>query len=428
MFLLNCTITLTNLSKKRMSFKTKLKPNLLVFLLSFTCVINAQTQYEKGYFIDNSQNKVECLIKNLDWKNNPENITYKSSETSEQKVADLNSISKFEIYDIAIYNREEVDLDVNSTKANKLDYSEKLDLKKQTVFLKLLVGGKANLYVYQDANLKRFYYQIDDGEIAILIQKEYINSDNKIVENQNYKGQLYYDLKCSSLDLSTIQNTDYVQSDLMALFEAYNSCSNKSLYIFKEKRRKNAFHLKIRPGINFANVNYDSVGDNFVIITDFEFNQEVSFRLGIELEYILPFNNNKWALIFEPTYQYYNTEKTFDISPDSPVARIETATVEYSSIEFPFGFRHYSHLNDNSRLFFNFSVIFDTSFKSNIKYLNTDYEIKSVSNFAFGAGYSYKNKYSIEARLFSKRELLNTFPATKAGYKNVSVIFGYTIF
>jgi hypothetical protein len=409
-----------------MSFKAKLKPNLLVYFLTFTCIINAQTQYEKGYFIDNNQNKVECLIENVDWKNNPEDITYKFSETSEQKVADLSSISKFEIYDIAIYTREEVDLDINSTTANKLDYSEKLDLKKQTVFLKLLVGGKANLYVYQDANLKRFYYQIDDGEIAILIQKEYITSSNKVAENQNYKGQLYYDLKCNSLDMSTIRSTDYVQSDLMALFEAYNSCKNQSLYTFKEKTRKNPFHLKIRPGINFAYVKYDALGDNFVILTDFEFNQEMSFRLGIELEYILPFNNDKWAILFEPTYQYYNTEKTFDISPDSPVARIKTATVEYSSIEFPIGFRHYSHLNDNSRLFFNVSFLFDRPFKSNINYFDEDYEINSVSNLAFGAGYSYKNTYSIEARLFSTREILNT-DVTNAGYKNVSVIFGYTI-
>jgi hypothetical protein len=173
-------------------------------------------------------------------------------------------------------------------------------------------------------------------------------------------------------------------------------------------------------------VKYDAPGDNFVILTDFEFNQEMSFRLGIELEYILPFNNDKWAILFEPTYQYYNTEKTFDISPDSPVARIKTATVEYSSIEFPIGFRHYSHLNDNSRLFFNVSFLFDRPFKSNINYFDEDYEINSVSNLAFGAGYSYKNTYSIEARLFSTRELLNT-DVTNAGHKNVSVIFGYTI-
>lgn len=411
-----------------MSFKNNFKSIYVLFIFFFSCLTNAQTQYEKGYFIDNSQNKVECLIKNLDWKNNPKDISFKRTETSEPEVADISSINKFEIYDVAIYVREDVDLDVNSTTSNKLDYSDKLDLKIQTVFLKKLVGGKANLYVYKDANLKRFYYQMNDGLMLLLEYKEYINSDNKISKNQKYKRQLFEDLKCNSLDPNSVQRTDYNQSDFMALFENYNKCVDESTYIFIEKTRKNTLHLNIRPGVNFAKTNYDSPGNNFGIIRDFEFNQEVSFRLGLELEYILPFNNNKWAIIFEPTYQYYNTEKTFNSTPDSAVELINTATVEYSSLELPFGFRHYSYLNENSRLFFNASVILDVAFKININYGNSELEGDSVSNLAFGVGYSYKNKYSIEARLFSKREILNNYATISSDYKNISIIFGYSIF
>ena len=43
---------------------------------------------------------------------------------------------------------------------------------------------------------------------------------------------------------------------------------------------------------------------------DLKFDSNTNVSLGIEAEFILPFNKNKWAIIFEPTYQYYKTEKT----------------------------------------------------------------------------------------------------------------------
>lgn len=149
--------------------------------------------------------------------------------------------------------------------------------------------------------------------------------------------------------------------------------------------------------------------------------------MGVEAEYILPFNNNKWSLIFEPTYQYYKTEKTFDTNPMDEIVRIETATVDYSSIELPFGFRHYSYLNHNSRLFANFSAVIDLSIKSKIKYGDLNYDSNTGVGLAFGLGYSYKNKYSIEARLITNRDILKKYHNLSSYYNSISLIFGYNI-
>ncbi len=43
----------------------------------------SQITFEKGYIIDNSDQKIECLIKNIDWIFNPVNLEYKISEDSE---------------------------------------------------------------------------------------------------------------------------------------------------------------------------------------------------------------------------------------------------------------------------------------------------------------------------------------------------------
>ena len=37
----------------------------------------SQIKFENGYFINNSDEKIECLIKNKDWDDNPVKFNYK---------------------------------------------------------------------------------------------------------------------------------------------------------------------------------------------------------------------------------------------------------------------------------------------------------------------------------------------------------------
>jgi hypothetical protein len=46
----------------------------LLFLFSFSY---AQITFEKGYFINNSGDRTECFIKNIDWRDNPTKFEYK---------------------------------------------------------------------------------------------------------------------------------------------------------------------------------------------------------------------------------------------------------------------------------------------------------------------------------------------------------------
>lgn len=53
--------------KKRILF-------LLITILSLNCY--SQISFQKGYYIDNTNQKINCLIKNIDWKNNPTEFEY----------------------------------------------------------------------------------------------------------------------------------------------------------------------------------------------------------------------------------------------------------------------------------------------------------------------------------------------------------------
>jgi hypothetical protein len=59
--------------------------------------------------------------------------------------------------------------------------------------------------------------------------------------------------------------------------------------------------------MNFSS--FEMVNDYYSGSGNAKFDNKISFRIGLEAEFILPFNKNKWAVFAEPTYQYYKTEK-----------------------------------------------------------------------------------------------------------------------
>jgi hypothetical protein len=413
-----------------MSYHTlKLKPFICILVLIITSIANSQVQYEKGYFLDNNKNKTECLIRFLDWDNNPEKFEYKLNEGEDSKTGDVNSISKLEIYNKVIYMAASVDIDINTSTSNELNNNAELELTKKRIFLQLLVEGKANLYHYVDANSRRFYYQIDENQIILLEYKEYINENNKIAKNENYKGELWNNLKCSSLKLKSVNKARYNQADLISILETYNTCENELTYTFKKVKRKDVFNLTIRPGLNFTSIDLDNPGTNQILTRDLKYDQETSLRIGLQLEYILPTKRRKWAVTLEPTYNYYKTEKTYNTTPNSNSGQSVTASADYSSVEIPIGIRHYSLLNEDSKLFISGAYVLDISLKNDIVFSESvKYEGDTGNNLAFGLGYVFKDKYSIEARLNTSRELLKNFDEESADFKGFSLIFGYTIF
>lgn len=69
-----------------------------IFLFSdFECF--SQIEFEKGYFISNSGERNEVLIKNVDWKNNPEIFSYKQSRDSEILSNTIEEAKEFKVND-----------------------------------------------------------------------------------------------------------------------------------------------------------------------------------------------------------------------------------------------------------------------------------------------------------------------------------------
>ena len=92
----------------------------LVFILTTILSLNCYSQisFEKGYFIDNNNQKTNCLIRNIDWKNNPKEFEYKISEQTKKERLTIESVKEFGIDNVSKYIRFDVDIDRSSNYLN----------------------------------------------------------------------------------------------------------------------------------------------------------------------------------------------------------------------------------------------------------------------------------------------------------------------
>lgn len=388
---------------------------LIACAMSSTCY--AQIEFEKGYYIDNGNQKINCSIKNIDWQDNPSAFTYRLSNNDDPKQISIESVKEFGIDKVSKYIRRTIKMDKSSEVIVNMSRERAPVFEEEQIFLKVLIEGTASLYRYRNGNLERYFYSKENSEIEQLVFKKYLTNDGDIALNNNYKQILSQNLKCPSIKISQFENLNYKRNKLINLFVAYNNCINQDFTNFDDKKDRDLFNLNLRPGINFSSLSIvNSVSDS----RDADFGSKVGFRLGVEAEFIMPFHKNKWSIVVEPTYQVFKASKELPT---------QNATADYKSIELPIGIRHYFFLNEDSKIFVNGSYVFDFSGNSIIEFENNDdLPIESKSNIAFGLGYNHNSKYSLELRYHTSREILNNFVFWSSEYNTISLIFGYSIF
>lgn len=407
-----------------------MKKHILIVMFSIlSCNAFAQVVYEKGYFITNNDQRVNCLIRNLDWKNNPSEFEYQLDQNSEPLKGTLNQVKEFAVTNAFKYIRSNVKIDRSGSNVNNLSDDKNPIFTEEQLFLKVLVEGKANLYEYSDSAIKRYFYNKGADPIEQLVYKTYLVKDSDVAKNNQFRQQLWLDLQCPNIKLSDIKNVAYKKTDLINLFTKYGNCFNEEIVNFEPKEKKDLFNLTIRPRINNTSLDIINTASSE---RNTDFGSKTGFGFGVEAEYILPFNKNKWSIAIEPSFQNFKGRKTSNVSDVS--GGVQNVSVDYSSIEVPLTVRHYFFLNNNSKLFLNASYIIDLPTKSSVEFTRNDgsefntLDIKSRNNLAIGFGFKQNDKFSVELRLQATREILGNYVFWNSNYKTVSLIFGYSFF
>ncbi|MDO9257288.1 MAG: outer membrane beta-barrel protein [Bacteroidales bacterium] len=392
-----------------------MKTNLItLFLLFITLHSIGQINFESGYFIDNNNKRVECLIKNSDWKNNPTEFEYKLTTNDETQKGTLITAKEFGIKGFSRFVKADTKIDISPSDIDNLSRDRNPVWSQERIFLKVLVEGKATLYYYENKGLIRFFYSVSDTAINQLIYKEYLTEDNQVAENFKFREQLWSYVRCANASMSSVENIRFNRSELERYFKKFNGTADNSSLVYEKQKKRDSFHLRITPGLNFSSVS--------VINVDYpdsktDLGNKINFRIGIEAELILPFNKNKWGLMVEPSYQSFNSS--------GQQGTYEKVEIKYQSIEFPVGLRHYFFLNENARLFLDATVIPGYSLVFNSKINNLD--IGTQISYAFGGGIGYK-KWSAEMRYYTNRDLAKDYFQIKNDYTRMALIVGFRIF
>jgi len=396
---------------------------ILVLLCGLTSLFTySQINFEPGYYIDNEGRKIEGFIKNEDWLNDPRQIHFKSNLNEEVIILTIEDVSFFEVENLK-YKRAKIKYDIDYSEASVPSEQKVPNYKEKTVFLHLLVSGKASLYKLGSQN--RFYYSLDHLKIDHLVYKPYVfkpgaNKKGKIIANETYKSQLYDDLRCNDINIIDIQNLSFNDKKLMQIFEKYNDCIGDSQYVYKEPRRKKIFHLQLKSGIRYTNL---ETNNSMNSIQNIDYGWSVGFAGTIELEYVMPFKKNKWSTFVEFTFQNYKSE--ISNQKFNPTSDYYFSMAHYQSLEFNLGIRYYMFLSEKSVFYLNPKLtLFDFPFNSQVN----NFEVRSIYSFYAGIGYIYNNKFGVKIGISTNREILGDYVYLSGKYKYIDLMLSYRIF
>ena len=397
---------------------------ITALLFSFSAI--SQTDFVPAYIVKTNGQRVDCFVKNEAWRGGPTTFEYKLEEKGEVKIGNTDNVIEFGSGESFKYVKATLEIDQSSDKVGDISDSRNPIMKEETVFLKALAEGTASLYYSEKANFPRYFFKLNDGKIEQLVYKRYMATPTEMGNNELYKQQLATALTCNKLSENNFENLEYKKNKLINIITAYNNCENSETTLYGKAENKAAFNLTIRPGVTFSSLSLQRNGDDRL-----NFENKSGLRIGLEAEYILPFNNGKWSIFIEPTYRNYSAEQEYVYVDFNTFQKTTLITVDYNSIELPIGGRHYMFLNENAAFFIDAAAIVSVStLDSKIDSSNEssyDLDIYSDICVAFGFGFKYHNKYSVEARYHTARAILD-YNNISSQYKSFSLIVGYNFF
>ncbi len=391
-----------------------------IFLLSLN--LFAQSKFQNGYYVTNNGDRVTCLIKNEDWKSSPKSFRIKRSANSEAETINVSLVKEFGVDNNLKYIKRKVDVDISPWRLSELNYDSNPVWEEREVMLEVIVEGDASLYFYEEAGLKRYFYNIGNGKVIQLVYKKYKTSESAIAENNKFRQQMYNSFyKCDKLTMQDFEAIRFNRPSMSKLIIKYNDCNGSDTKVMSNIDGGIDFNVKAKVGVFNNSIDYRRNSGHHVYA---DFGSTTGWRIELEAEVVLPFNNGKWAA-------YWGLAKNSNLDIDKAKSGREFG-FEYAAIEGLLGIRHYLLINEKSKASVKFGYVMDFASKFIVKDSNGGiiWDVNKISgSFSGGIGYHFKD-YSIEANYNFNRRTVEVNTPIYSSDKNVNlfITFAYNIF
>lgn len=205
-------------------------------LALWTIDTQAQSAFEKGYFIDVHNQKTDCYLKSEAWKAN-DSITYRIDYKDTPRKKSLTEVHEVSIDGSFKIKRVRVSIDISGDNPPLLSYVPEPEWHQEILFLWTLVEGSTNLYAFEGDGLKRYFFNKQVEPIKQLVFKKY-KTINEIKTNETYKQTLAQVVNCRDSTLHYFNSLAYDEAELIAHFESESQCAGTKPVIYPLRTQK----------------------------------------------------------------------------------------------------------------------------------------------------------------------------------------------
>lgn len=204
--------------------------------LLFPSLLQAQSAYEKGYFIDLKNQKVDCFIKPEAWSAHG-SLTYLLSYKDQPQTKPLGELAEISIQGLFKLKRAKVQLDISGDESPLLSYTQDPEWHTEELFLWTLVDGNTSLYVYEGGGLKRFFITKANAPIEPLVYKKY-RTTSGINLNESFKQTLFERVNCGDSLFTYFTALRYDEQTLIKHIVAENNCAGATVQVYPKTQQE----------------------------------------------------------------------------------------------------------------------------------------------------------------------------------------------
>lgn len=414
-----------------------MKKTIFLAVLFIATIAAYCQEAQKGYYITNSNQKVEGYFKPTDFYD-VTSLKFKKALESDYISLPADGITEYGISDVYKFEKHTVDIDASANSFKNIDYGKDPQFVKKDIFLEVILVSDATLYGYNDGSTTKYFYKVNSKNIPItqLVYKTYKVTEQSTANNTQFRQQLYANVKCENDGINSFLKLNYSRKDLISVFEKYNNCAGyvtNVLGVATEERYKVNYTVFAGAAISTFGItgqNLDTNNDNNTVIGG-----------GAEVSLTLP--SRSWSIFAKAEYEQFSAEAKSKYSGQGSSYNklMNIFSADYKGINLHVGPRYNFLLNQHNKLFIDIAVAIaiplDGTITQNVVVTNNAgtfdnaryiYNPAATAFFNAGLGYMFNNKFGADIRIDTNRDFIaGNVTAFKTKSSRVALNLRYTL-